>query len=299
MSARDPGLSRTAANLLLLVCAAIWGVAFLFQKSATAHLGPWTFVALRALAATITLAPFALWERQRAGEGVDVRHRPLTVATGAAFLVSAVLQQWGMESATVTNTGLLTGLYVVATPVMAWLLIGERPTRQLWCAVALSLTGLWLLGGGGVGGLGTGDRLVAIAAILWGLYVVLLGMASSYGAPIQRTTLQLATVAVLGLIGAVLFETTTWAAVESAARDIVFVGVVSTALTFTLFTIAVRWTSPVAAAVIVSSETLFAAGAGYLVLGERLSPLGLFGAALMVLAILWVQLPKQLGCSRN
>jgi drug/metabolite transporter (DMT)-like permease len=293
MSPHDPGLSRSSANLLLLVCAAIWGLAFLFQKSATAHLGPVTFVALRALAATITLAPFALWERQRAGDSVDVRHRPLTIATGAVFLVSAVLQQWGMESATVTNTGLLTGLYVVATPLMTWLLLGQRPSRRLWVAVLLATAGLFLLGGGGIAGLGSGDRLVAIAAVLWGLYVVLLGMASAYGAPIQRTTLQLATVAVLGAVGALQFETTAWAAIERAALDILFVGVVSTALTFTLFTIAVRWTSPVAAAIIVSTETLFAAAAGYLVLGERLPPLGWAGAALMILAVIWVQLPAR------
>jgi drug/metabolite transporter (DMT)-like permease len=295
MSPRDPGLSRSSANLLLLICAAIWGLAFLFQKSATAHLGPYTFVALRALAATITLAPFALWERQRAGDAVDVRHRPLTIATGAAFLISAVLQQWGMETATVTNTGLLTGLYVVATPLMTWLLLGERPSRRLWGAVLLALTGLWLLGGGGIDGLGPGDRLVAIAAVLWGLYVVLLGMASSYGAPIQRTTLQLATVAILGGVGAVVSETTSWSALERAALDILFVGVVSTALTFTLFTIAVRWTSPVTAAIIVSTETVFAAAAGYLVLGERLPPLGMAGAGLMLLAVIWVQLPGRPG----
>lgn len=294
----DPfALNARRANMLLLLCAVIWGLAFLFQKSATAHLGPVSFVALRALAGAVTLLPFALWERRRSG-APDGRHRPMTLVISLTFLVSAVVQQWGMETATVTNTGLLTGLYVVATPIIAWLLMGQRPTARLWGAVGIAAIGLWLLGGGSLGSFSSGDRLVALAAVLWGLCVVLVSMATVHGAPIQRNAMQLAVVAALGLATALPFEDLDWSKIAPALQDILFVGILSTGLTFTLFTIAVRHTTPTAAAVIVSMETVFAALAGYLVLGERLMPLALFGAVLLIVAVMFVQLPARRGDSR-
>jgi drug/metabolite transporter (DMT)-like permease len=285
-------LPKPLAYVMLLFCAFIWGVAFLFQKSATEHLGPVTFVTLRAITATLVLVPFAIWERKTLDRNTNAVSIKLTVATGAVFLVSAILQQWGMTTATVTNTGLLTGLYVVATPVFTWILLRKAPSKNLWIASLLSFTGVWLLGGGGFHSLGSGDRLIAVSALLWGFYVVLLGMAARSGAPLQRTMLQLLTVAVLGALLSVATETVTLSAMKLAMWDILFVGVVSTALTFAMFTIAVRETSATLAAVIVSTETVFAALAGYLALDERLTLLGLFGAALIIAAVIWVQLPN-------
>src|SRR6185295_15527331 len=111
-------MSRFQADILLLFTALIWGVAFLFQKSATAHVGPLTFLALRGLIAFLALAPLALREGRRAPSPARADFYLTSVAGGMAFLVAGWLQQAGLETATVTNTGFLTALYVVITPLI-------------------------------------------------------------------------------------------------------------------------------------------------------------------------------------
>src|SRR5262249_26569387 len=149
------------------------------------------------------------------------------------------------------------------------------PGAAVWPAVALSTLGTWLLGGGGtLGGLGYGDGLVALSALFWAIHVVITGLAAPYGRPIAFTGLQFAVVAAGSALASAALETTTLAGLAGAAPEILYVGLLSSALTFTILTVALQHTPPSEAAVIVSMETVFAALAAYLVLGERLSAMG-------------------------
>jgi drug/metabolite transporter (DMT)-like permease len=258
------------------------------------HVGPLAFIAARGAVAALALAPFA-W-REQAGTSVAPAARPSFwgVATlgGIAFFVAAWLQQAGIRTATVTNTSFLTALYVVLTPFVAWTWTGKVPSLAVWPAVALSGFGTWLLGGGGtLSALGTGDWLVALSALFWAIHVVITGRAARFGRPIGFTAVQFAVVAALAASGCALFETTTLAGLAGAAPDILYVGLLSSALTFTILTVALQYTPPSEAAVIVSMETVFAALAAYLVLGERLPAAGWLGAALIARS-------KNLGCDR-
>jgi drug/metabolite transporter (DMT)-like permease len=156
--------------------------------------------------------------------------------------------------------------------------------------VALSAAGTWLLGGGSLGAFSQGDLLVAISAIFWALHVVITGRAAAFGRPIGYTAIQFALVAMLGAMAAGLLETVTLTGLRAASVDIAYVGLLSSALTFTLFTMALQHTPPSEAAVIISLETVFAALAGYLILGERLSSIGWIGAGLIFSAMLLIQL---------
>jgi drug/metabolite transporter (DMT)-like permease len=295
MSAPAIRMNRLNADLILLVAAAIWGLAFLFQKSAMAHVGPLTFIAARSVLAAVALAPLAWREHAQAGAPMPRGLLPIACGGGLLFFVAAWLQQAGIRTATVTNTGFLTALYVVITPFIAWGWNGKRPSAAVWPAVALSAFGTWLLGGGGLGVLSQGDMLVALSAVFWAAHVVITGRAAHYGRPIGFTAVQFALVTVLAVAALLPLETVTLAGLRGAAVDIAFVGLLSSALTFTLLTVALRHTPPSEAVIIASLETVFAAAAAYIILGERLGAIGWAGAALILAAILFVQLAAAIG----
>jgi drug/metabolite transporter (DMT)-like permease len=290
-------MSRLNADIGLLLAAAVWGVAFLFQKSAMDHVGPLAFIAARGALAAVALAPLAWREHRRASTGpTGPGFRSVALWGGVAFFVAAWLQQAGIRTATVTNTSFLTALYVVLTPFVVWAWSGKLPSAPVWPAVALSAVGTWLLGGGGtLSALGYGDWLVALCALFWAIHVVITGRAAPFGRPIAFTTVQFAVVAALAALGSALLETTTLSGLAGAAPDILYVGLLSSALTFTILTVALQHTPPSEAAVIVSMETVFAALAAFLVLGEHLPATGWLGAALILGAILLLQIGPAIG----
>jgi drug/metabolite transporter (DMT)-like permease len=292
-------MRRLHADLILIFAAVIWGVAFIFQKTAMDHVGPLTFIAARGAVAVLALAPLALYEQSRTNVATDPRLWRIAIAGGAVFFAGAWLQQEGIKTASVTNTGFLTALYVVITPFVAWMAMGRVPSWLVWPAVVLSALGTWLLGGGSIGAFSRGDGLVALSAFFWAGHVVMTGTAARYRRPIGFTVVQFSVVGMLGAIGAMTMETVTLDGLRGAAWDIAFVGLLSSALTFTLLTVALQHTPPSEAAVIVSTETLFAALAAYLVLGERLPGIGWIGAGLILLATLLVQLGPSLVAGRR
>lgn len=288
-------MRRLHADLVLMFAAAIWGTAFLFQKSAMDHIGPLLFIAARGAVAVVALLPLALHElRQAKARPHPALWRSACLA-GAAFFAGAWLQQEGIKTATVTNTSFLTALYVVATPFVAWAATAKAPPIVVWLAAVLSLLGTWLLGGGSIGAFSRGDTLVALSALLWAVHVVITGRVARYARPVGFTVVQFALVTLFGAVGAAALEEVSTEGLRLAAVDIAFVGLLSTALTFTLLTVALQHTPPSEAAVIMSTEVLFAAGAAYLVLGERLSVIGWAGAGLILVAIMLVQLAPALS----
>src|SRR5262245_14262856 len=292
-------MSRFQADILLLFTAFIWGVAFLFQKSATAYVGPLTFLALRGLIAFVALAPLALREGRRAASPARADFYLTSLAGGSAFLIAGWLQQAGLETATVTNTGFLTALYVVLTPLIVLGWSGKMPNPLVWPAVAMSAIGTWLLGGGTLSAFSRGDIMVAISAFFWAVQVVITAAATRYQRPIGFTALQFGVVTLLAGLAGLALEPFDLAQLRAAAVDIAFVGLFSSALTFTLLTIAMQHTPPSEAAIIVGTETLFAAAAAYLLLGERLGALGWVGAILILGASLMVQLGAASGHGRD
>jgi len=283
-------MRRIHADLLLLACAAIWGFAFLFQKTAMVHIGPMLFVAARGFVAALVLAPLAIVEHRRAGTPVPGSIPVMSGLAGGVFLAGAIVQQTGIQTASVMNTGFLTALYVVATPFVAFALMRRPIATPVWLAVGLSFAGTWLLGGGTLGGLGAGDWLVALSSVFWATHVVVLGLAAPLGRPVLLSALQFLVVGTVAFIAALLFEPVSLAGLRAAATEIAFVGVLSSALTFTILAVALRATTPAEASIIVASETVFAAFGAWLVLGERLSPISALGAGLILAAVLTVQL---------
>lgn len=282
-------MTRVTADLLLLLAAALWGVAFYFQKEAMSHIGVFTFITARAAIAAIVLLPLAMWESRREAAPWPPGLTRMAGLAGLAFLIAAGLQQTAITTATVTNTGFLTALYVVFTPLTAWLLMRTLPPAIVWPGIALAFVGAWLLGGGTIGGLTPGDWLAAFSALFWSIHVVVTGLGARYDRPFAFTCLQFAFVAAAAAVLMGGLETPTREMLTAAAPSILYVGLFANAITFTLLVIALRHTSPPEASVILCTESLFAAAAGAIMLGETLSPVSWAGAVLILAAALLVQ----------
>ena len=298
MLPRLPALTRLRADLLLVCAAAIWGLAFIFQKAAMDAVEPLTFIAARGTIAAAALLPAAIVEfrhRDRSIPTAQSHFLPIgivraAVAAGMAFVAGAAFQQYGLKTATATNGGFLTALYVVLTPPLAYFLRGTRPGPVIVPAVLLSALGTWMLGGGAFAALSAGDWLIAFCAVFWALHVILSEDGAAFDRPVLFTGLQFAVVGGLAAIGAAATEPVSLAALSAAMVPILYVGLLSSALTFTILTIALKHAPASEVAVIVSTESLFAALAGAILLHERLSAIAWAGAALIMAAVLLVQL---------
>lgn len=286
-------MRRIHADLLLVLAAVIWGVAFVFQKSAMAYVGPLLFIAARSVVAALALAPLALIEA-RGKPWLPPRLARKTLLAAVLFFIGAALQQIGIVTATATNAGFLTALYVVFTPFLVWVVMRRAPLPLVWPAVIMSFVGMWLLSGGTIGGFAGGDLLIATSALFWAAHGIVVARAAPHARPVTFSAVLFVIVGALAFGGALLFEPISLSALMAAWREIAYVGLLSSAVTFTLMAIALRYTPPTEAAIIVSSETLFAAMAAYLVLGERLSLTGWCGAGLILAGVLLVQTGPQL-----
>ena len=280
--------ANARGDALILVAAVIWGIAFYFQKTAMEDIGPLLFTGLRGAVAALVLLPLMLREARTSsrpgGEAV-----PIALVGGLLFFSAGAIQQAGLVTATVINTGLLTSLYVVVTPLMFWAIERQRPANMVWIASLVAFAGVWSLSGGHLGRLSWGDWLVVIAVLGWSAQIVVAGRAGRFGRPVTYTFTQFCVVGVLGLASAFAFEAFSLDDVVRAFDAILYVGVLSTAITFTLMAVALQRTPAPRATILLSTEVVFSSAAGYFLLGERLPLMGWMGALLIIAAVLLVR----------
>lgn len=271
-----------------------WGFAFVAQKSAMDSMGALTFAASRYLLGGVLVLPFALLEYRRRTGGsppMTAKQWGLMAILSVVFFIGSWLQQGGLGLTTVTNGGFLTSLYVLFVPVIAYVLIRSRPHPIIYVGAPLALVGIFYLNGGRLDRLNEGDLLIIGSSVLWGLHVFLLGhMAARIGMPVFISAVYFLAAGILALIFAFAIETPTLEALAGGWREILYAGVLSTAVAFTLQAIGQQYVPPANAAIILSAEALFAALGGAVILGERLSLVGYFGAAAIFAAILLVEL---------
>jgi len=294
-------MTRLTANSLLLIAAAIWGSAFVAQSTAMDDMGPLMFTGLRFLIAAAVVAPFAWRERQQRRDlPLTARHMRTFFLIGIVFFFGIVIQQYGLLVTTVTNAAFLTALYVVLVPLLGFVAFREKPHPVLLPAAFVALFGIWLLGGGGLDALNWGDGAMVVCAFFWALHVGLIGrIGASSGRPLALAFAQFLVVGCIGFGAGLIVEGITLAALEGAAFELFYTAVLSGGLAFTLQVVAQRWTQAADAAILLSSEALFGALAGALLLGERLDALGLTGCALIFFAILAVQLVPMIEARRR
>lgn len=295
-SATHVPLTRVRSNLLLLLVALVWASAFVAQAVALRSLGTFLFTGLRFALGAAVVAPFA-WREWRLlkARGRQPHRRDLATISGLGTLLfmGSAMQQAAMLTTSVTNAGFLTALYIPLVPVLGWLVHRHLPHWTTWAAAAGCVAGSWLLasGGAGLSAFKTGDWWVIASSLPWAFHVLLVGRAANrlHGAMLVACG-QFIVCATWSLAIGLAVEPVSAAGVRQALGAIAYTGILSVGLGFTLQVVAQRHARPADSAIVLSSETVFAAGFGALFMGDRLGAGGLAGCALILAGVLLVQL---------
>ncbi|WP_163337385.1 DMT family transporter [Desulfopila sp. IMCC35008] len=287
-------MSRLRANLVLLLAAMIWGSAFVAQQTGTGNLGTISFTGARFLVGGLVVLPFALRQFRRVHPN-EYRFQStdwlLLVLTGSVLFTAACLQQYGILHTTVTNAGFLTALYVPMVPIIGLLLLKRKVHWVVWPASIGCFMGTYIMSGAHDVQLQMGDLWVIGSTLFWAGHVLLVGyIASRTRAPLVVATFQFFVCGLLGLGLGLFIENPSIADFGGALFGIGYVGVFSVGMAFTLQVVGQRYTQAADAAIILSSETIFAALAGFLILGERVTLFQLSGGLLILAGIMAVEL---------
>lgn len=283
-------MTRLQASLVLLLVGALWGSGFPVQVIGMETVGPMTFLGLRFLIAALATWPLAAREARLAPRPMSGHEWWMFGLIGLAVFLGSAAQQVGLLFTSVTNSGFLTGLYVVMVPIFAVLIFRQWPHPIVWPAATLALAGIWLLSGGTFGALNLGDGLTVLAAAFFAVQLILIARyAAQSKRPIALSLLQSLVGGVLGLAAGLMVEEVSLIGLWEATPELLYAGLVSGALAFTLQAIGQAYVSAPVGALILASEAIFAAVAGAVMLGERVGALGFLGCALIFAAIVLVE----------
>jgi len=280
------------ADFLLLITAAIWGFAFVAQALGNAHMGPFTFNALRFTLGALALIPLLIWEGKRRKSPLQFNVKQNLVPallTGLVLFAGASCQQIGLLGTTAGKAGFITGLYVVLVPLLA-LLWGRRTHRAHWLGALLATAGLYLLSVKRGFTIAPYDLIVLAGAFIWAGHVHLIDAYAGKVGALRLSILQFAICGLLSGASALVFESMDLRGIEEGLWPILYGGFLSVGLAYTLQVVAQRRAEPAHAAIILSLEGAFAALGGWLVLGESLSLRDLVGCGLMFAGMLVSQI---------
>lgn len=285
------------ANLLLLLTATIWGLAFVAQVIGMDFVGPLTFNAARFLiGATVLLPLIFIFDRQSKKIAQLPFFHPQILRNGgiAGVLLfgGAAFQQVGLQSTTAGKAGFITGLYVVIVPLMG-IFMGQRTNLFVWAGALLAAIGMYLLSVTSDFTIGRGDLLILIGAFVWAAHVQWIGRIPLTNDPLKISVLQFYVCGILSLLVAIPTEPITLSGLSGGLLPILYAGLLSTGVGYTLQVIAQQEAHPAAAAIILSLEAVFAVLGGYLFLSELLSLRDLLGCVLMLAGMLLAQFAPQ------
>ena len=283
------------ADWLLLLTAAIWGCAFVAQRSGMRYVGPFTFNGLRFLLGACALIPLIMYRNHRYGTqsvgppffSLEFMKKGLLI--GIVLFCGASLQQIGMVFTTAGKGGFITGLYVILVPVIG-LFLGHRLGWSGWTGAILATSGMYFLSVTESLAIETGDLWVLASAFFWAGHVLILGWLSPRMDTIKLACAQFFVCALLSLATALITETLSISGVGDGMIPILYGGLMSVGIAYTLQVVAQKDAPPAHASIILSLETVFAAVSGWVLLDEVLSFRTLIGCVLMLAGMLLVQL---------
>jgi len=278
------------SSIFLLIAAIIWGCAFVAQKIGMKTIGPFWYTGLRFALGTVLIFPLIFFEKP---EHSIVRRDWLSgIGIGLLLFIAINLQQIALIYARVSNTGFITSLYVALVPIIC-MFSGHRYGIGVWGGAFMATAGLYLLSVHGELQIDPGDFFTLLSAFFWAFQVIAL---STYGhglPPIRMAVTQSATCVVLSLAVAVFREPISLKIISNAGIPLLYGSVMSVAIGFTLQVLAQRHIRAAHTAIILSLESVIAAGAGWLFLHEVIDIRALVGCALILIGTIWAQLSSE------
>ena len=286
---------------MLLLTAIIWGFAFVAQSVGMDFVGPFTFGFVRFLIGGIVLLPVIhFMDRRKTKQGMtedelktDWRlSMKAGICCGTALCAASIVQQYGIIYTTVGKAGFITALYIIIVPFLG-LIIGKKISGKIWVGALIAVLGLYLICITESFTVGIGDLLVLGCAFLFSIQIMLIDHFSPKSDPVKISCVQFLTASLIAFVFALVLEEISFANILGAALPILYVGIFSTGVAYTLQVVAQRYTDPTVASLIMSLESVFAVLGGWLLLNESLSMKEFAGCVLMFAAIILVQLPDR------
>ncbi|WP_434309791.1 DMT family transporter [Hominifimenecus sp. rT4P-3] len=292
-------------SFLLLLTAAIWGSAFVAQSVGMDYLGPFTFNSIRCLIGGVVLLPL-IWFREKSGpQNTDIdagtaktpeaNRKNLVVGgicCGILLCLASNFQQFGIQYTTVGKAGFITACYIILVPILG-LFLGKKCSPFLWAAVFLALAGLYLLCITDGFSIGRGDFLVFICALLFSVHILVIDYFSPLVDGVKMSCIQFFICGILSGIAALLTESIETSALFSAWAPILYAGVFSCGIGYTLQIVGQKGMNPTVASLILSLESCISVLSGWLILGQMLSNREILGCVVMFAAILLAQIPQK------
>lgn len=290
-AARQARRARIQADLTLLLVALIWGSAFVVQRLAAAEVSVYFFNGLRFLLAAAVLAPLAWSRKLQDSQSVPLGRRNMggVMLAGSLLVGGAALQQAGLKYTTAGNAGFITGLYVVIIPLFLAFAWRQHVRPVLWIAAGMAVAGLFLLSTGGKMRLNPGDVMELAGAFFWAMHVIVVSHYVNRINVLQFAVGQYTICALINMAIGMAVEPEMLPAAFASGWMLVYTGLISVGVGYTLQAVAQRTAPPADAAIILSGEAVFAALAGWIFLSEALSLSQLSGCGIMLGGMLLAQ----------
>ena len=288
-------LKNLRGSIILLVTAIIWGTSFVAQSEGMKYVEPFTYNSIRTLIGGIVLLPviagFKLFSKSEQVEKKTSLKATLIggVFCGLALCIASSFQQVGIVYTTAGKSGFITALYVILVPILG-LVLGNKTPKKIWFCVALAIVGFYLLCIKNDFAIGLGDLLTLVCAFFFAIHIIVIDRFISKGADgVAMACVQFFTSGIISFIIMLLFETPRMEYIFEARFTILYAGVMSCGVAYTLQIVGQRFTAPTVATLIMSLESVFAALSGWLIIGEQLSIKELLGCVLVFAAVVFAQ----------
>jgi len=273
----------------------IWGFAFVAQRSGMEYLGPFTFNGVRFILGSVSLIPIMILNSKRTFNKKSI-FPVLTdkyllkggLVIGVILFLGASLQQVGIIYTTAGSAGFITGLYIVLVPIIG-IFFRHKSSASIWVGAGIALIGLYFLSVKDDLSIGTGDLLVLVSTFFWALHVLIIAKYSPRTDSVQLAFFQFLLCGLLSLIVALFTESIELYSIIDAMIPILYAGIASTGIAYTLQVVAQRDAHPSNAAIIMSLEAVFAAIGGWIILSEEILLRGIFGCGLMLAGMIFSQ----------
>jgi len=287
-------MKKTSGSLMLLLTALIWGAAFVAQRTGMDHVGPLTFQMTRSVMGAFALLPVIAWQKKRLGSAFRMPTLAGSLCCGLALTVAAALQQMGLVYTSASKAGFIGSLYVVFVPLISFFL-GKKIGKTVVLGVALTIAGMFLISGLGSGTLvlQKGDFLLLLSAVCYAVHILVVAHFAPHMDGVALSCAQFIVAALCTLVPALVLEHPTWAGIWDAKWALLYTGILSSGVGYTLQIIGQAYVHSAVASLLMSLESVFALLTGMLLLGERLKTMEWWGCALVLAAVMVSQLPDR------
>ncbi|MBQ2935660.1 MAG: DMT family transporter [Lachnospiraceae bacterium] len=285
------------SSMLLFLAAFIWGVAFVAQSVGMDYMGPLSFNGARFLMGSVVLLPLVIYRRQKnRKEGIPAADTKITIkggiCCGLALCAAALLQQYGIMYTTVGKAGFITTLYIIMVPIFG-IFLKKRVPGKVWIGAVIAAFGMYLLCMSERLALSKGDGLVFICAIIFSVHILVIDYFSPKADGVEISCIQFLTAGVIASIGALLFENPQLGQFIAGIIPLVYAGILSSGVAYTLQVVGQKNVEPTVASLILSLESVVSMLAGWVILHQALTGRELFGCVLVFAAVILVQLPDK------